>query len=488
MRDRVTVVVPSRGRPSLHRLLGSLAGQEGDAPERILVVDDRPRPHSPLPLPDGMRITIVPSGGRGPAAARNAGWRATDSPWVAFLDDDVVCPPGWSSWLRRDLEAGVDGSQGRIRVPLDERRAPTDWERQVRGLERARWATADIAYRRHVLESLGGFDERFPRAYREDADLALRARRAGYRLAQGERWVEHPVPPAGRWISVRRQAGNQDDALLLAKYGRGWRAAIEAPRGRRSRHLTTAALGAVAVASVLARRYPGALIAGAAWATATATFAAERIRPGPKTRDEIATMALTSIAIPPAAAAYWLWGLARHVVAHRPLAVLFDRDGTLIEDVPYNGDPARVRLRPGAAQVCARLREHRIPIGVISNQSGVGRGLVSATEVARVNARVEELVGPIAVWAICPHGPEAGCDCRKPAPGLVLDAARRLGVPARRVAVVGDIGSDLGAAAAAGARGVMVPTEATRAEEVRAAPAVAPDLDRAMTTLFGGGW
>ncbi len=484
----VTAVVPTQGRPSLERLLRSLAGQGEEAPEKIVVVDDRARPERPLPVPDGVPVTVLRSGGRGPAAARNVGWRATDSPWVAFLDDDVICPPGWSSSLRRDLGLEVDGSQGGIRVPLHLKRAPTDWERQVRGLERARWATADMAYRRGVLESLGGFDERFRRAYREDADLALRARRAGFRLAMGERWVEHPVPAAGLWVSVRRQAGNQDDALLLAKYGRGWRAAIEAPPGLRPRHLATAALGAVAVVSVLGRRNRAAAFWGAAWAGATGAFAAQRIRPGPKTPGEIGTMVLTSLAIPPVATGHWLVGLARHLTPHRPLAVLFDRDGTLIEDVPYNGDPAKVRLRPGAARVCARLRARRIPIGVISNQSGVARGLLSEGEVARVNARVDELLGPIAIWAVCTHGPDAGCGCRKPAPGMVLDAARRLGVPPARVAVVGDIGTDVEAAAAAGARGVLVPTAATRTEEVSAAPAVAPDLDRAMTALFGGGW
>ncbi|MBO0745504.1 MAG: HAD-IIIA family hydrolase, partial [Candidatus Dormibacteraeota bacterium] len=483
MTDAVTVVVPTVGRPSLGRLLNSLAEQDAGTPIRVLVVDDRRRPDGPLPVPDGVPVMVVRSGGRGPAAARNAGWRVAETPWIAFLDDDVVCPPGWSAALRRDLEGAVDGSQGRVRVPRASGRAATDWERQVQGLERARWATADMAYRRQVLESLGGFDERFRRAYREDADLALRARRGGYRLAAGERWVEHPVPPADPWVSVRRQAGNQDDALLLAKYGWGWRDAIEAPPGRRPSHLATAALGGMAVAALLGRRHRAASIAGAAWAGATAAFAGERIRLGPRTPVEIATMALTSVAIPPVATGYWLWGLARQVVARGPLAVLFDRDGTLIEDVPYNGDPAKVRLRPGAARVCARLRARRIPIGVISNQSGVARGLLSERAVARVNQRVDELLGPISVWAICPHGPEAGCRCRKPAPGLVLDAARRLGVPPGRVAVVGDIGSDVAAAAAAGARGVLVPTEATRTEEVTAAPAVAEDLDRAMTTL-----
>ena len=77
------------------------------------------------------------------------------------------------------------GSQGRLRVPLPAARPPTDWERNVAALEGARWATADLAYRRAVLAEVGGFDERFRRAYREDADLALRVVRAGYRIEQG---------------------------------------------------------------------------------------------------------------------------------------------------------------------------------------------------------------------------------------------------------------------------------------------------------------
>src|ERR687885_130646 len=101
----------------------------------------------------------------------------------------------WCAALERDLSElpwDVAGSQGRVRVPLPRGRRPTDWERNVAGLERARWATADMAYRRSVLEELGGFDERFPRAYREDADLALRAIAAGYSLVRGTRTVDHP--------------------------------------------------------------------------------------------------------------------------------------------------------------------------------------------------------------------------------------------------------------------------------------------------------
>src|SRR5690348_11231775 len=123
-------------------------------------------------------------------------------------------------------------------------------------------------------------------------------------------------------------------------------------------------------------------------------------------------------------------------------AVLFDRDGTLVEDVPYNRDPALVRPRPGARAALDRPRRRRIPIAVVTNRGGGARGLLAARDVDRVNRRVEELVGPVAAWAVCPHGPADGCACRKPAPGLVLEAARRLGTHPERCVVVGDIGAD----------------------------------------------
>ncbi|MFD4988460.1 D-glycero-alpha-D-manno-heptose-1,7-bisphosphate 7-phosphatase [Streptomyces sp. NPDC058374] len=167
-------------------------------------------------------------------------------------------------------------------------------------------------------------------------------------------------------------------------------------------------------------------------------------------------------------------------------AVLFDRDDTLVVDVPYNADPALVRLMPGAREAVRLLREHGVATGVVSNQSGVGRGLLTAADVRRVNRRADALLGGLDVWVFCPHAPDEGCACRKPAPGLVLLAARRLGVAAERCAVVGDIGADVDAARAAGARGVLVPTARTLAEEVTAAPHTAPDLLTAVRGLLDG--
>ncbi|MEU0388293.1 D-glycero-alpha-D-manno-heptose-1,7-bisphosphate 7-phosphatase [Streptomyces chartreusis] len=159
-----------------------------------------------------------------------------------------------------------------------------------------------------------------------------------------------------------------------------------------------------------------------------------------------------------------------------PAAVLFDRDGTLVADVPYNGDPSRVALMPGAREAVDAVRAAGIPVGVVTNQSGLARGLLTARQVEDVRLRMEELLGPFAVWAVCPHGPGEGCGCRKPAPGLVLAACRRLAVPPARTVVIGDIGADVEAARAAGARGVLVPTAATRPEETAAAGTTAAGL------------
>ncbi|MFG3545816.1 D-glycero-alpha-D-manno-heptose-1,7-bisphosphate 7-phosphatase [Streptomyces sp. NPDC047725] len=165
-------------------------------------------------------------------------------------------------------------------------------------------------------------------------------------------------------------------------------------------------------------------------------------------------------------------------------AVLFDRDGTLVHDVPYNGDPDRVRPVDGAREAVALLRAYGIRVGVVTNQSGIARGLITGTDVRRVNRRVDELVGPFDVWAICPHGPDDGCRCRKPRPGLVRWAAGRLCTAPADCAVVGDIGADVEAALRAGAHGVLVPNEHTRPEETAAAPHVAPDLPTAVRELL----
>src|SRR5579871_4524183 len=137
-------------------------------------------------------------------------------------------------------------------------------------------------------------------------------------------------------------------------------------------------------------------------------------------------------------------------------AVLFDRDETLVVDVPFNGDPDRVEPAPNARALLDRLRAAGLRLAVVSNQSGVGRGYVTVEQVDAVNARIEELLGPFDGFFVCPHAPEDGCECRKPKPKLILDAARALGVDPGRCYVVGDRDSDVEAARNAGAIGVKI--------------------------------
>ncbi len=251
-------------------------------------------------------------------------------------------------------------------------------------------------------------------------------------------------------------------------------------------------MATLAAAGTVARLFGSrrlSLVAAMAWLGLTAQFAWARVAPGPRSRDEVAAMVVTSVAIPPAAAWHWLRGSWRHRRAGCwPLpvkAVLLDRDGTLVRDVPYNGDPDRVEPLPAVEKALLRLRAAGLKLAVVSNQSGVARGRLTIDEVAAVNSRVEKLVGPFDDWQICPHAPADACACRKPEPGLIRAAARALGLSPWECAVIGDIGADIDAAIAAGVRrAVLVPTSATRLEEIETAEFVCRDLDAAAELIL----
>lgn len=486
------VVVPTVGRASLGRLLASLAVQ-AHPPVEVVVVDDRRAPDGPLEVQALPSVQIVEGGGRGPAHARNAGWQVTSASWTVFVDDDVELPATWSQALVDDLAplaAGTAGSQARVVVPVPPGTRPTDEERATTALEDAIWATAEMAYRRSVLDQLGGFDERFPRAFREDADLALRVQDAGYELVRGDRHVVHPLRAGRRFSSLARQRGNADDALMRRLHGPHWHERAACPPGALRRHVVTLGTAALAVGGALLGRRTTTRLAAVGWAALTADFARRRLAGGPGTVDEVLDMAVTSALIAPLAVWHRVAGTVRHRSATPwppPVrAVLFDRDGTLVHDVPYNGDPTEVRPVDGARDALDRLRARGVAVGLVTNQSGVGRGLLTREQVDAVNGRVAELLGPFDTVQVCPHAPAEGCACRKPMPGMVRAATRELGLHPREVVVVGDIGADAEAALAAGSSAVLVPTSLTRPEEVAAAPRTAATLTEAVEQLLGG--
>lgn len=142
--------------------------------------------------------------------------------------------------------------------------------------------------------------------------------------------------------------------------------------------------------------------------------------------------------------------------------VLLDRDGTLIVDRHYLADPDGVQLFPGVVAGLQRLRELDCGLVVVTNQSGIGRGLFDAATLARIHERMEALLVADGVTLdgiyYCPHVDEDGCRCRKPQPGLAEQAAREHGFDLTRSFVVGDREPDVGLARAVGATSILVRT------------------------------
>jgi D-glycero-D-manno-heptose 1,7-bisphosphate phosphatase len=139
---------------------------------------------------------------------------------------------------------------------------------------------------------------------------------------------------------------------------------------------------------------------------------------------------------------------------------LIDRDGTIIVDKVYLRDPDGIEFAPGAIEGLRLLRDAGFALVLITNQSGIARGYFDSATLGRIHDRLQSMLVAegIRLKAIyfCPHGPDDGCDCRKPAPGMVRKAMRDLGFRPEEVVVVGDSDADMGAAAAAGVKGVRV--------------------------------
>jgi glycosyltransferase involved in cell wall biosynthesis len=333
----VSIVIPTRGRPQLlNRCIASLVLQRFDpALFEIVVVDDGAGvdtsgvdtsgvdtsnlgiSYAGRPCTDtrevvagwaahtagkGPLITYIPSvGPRGPAAARNHGWRAARAPIIAFTDDDTIAR---TDWLKNGVDAfkdEVDAVCGRIVMPLNG--TPTDYELDAKNLETAEFVTANCFCRKQILEELGGFDERFRFAWREDSDLHFRLLDYQANIVHEPKAVMmHPIRPAAWGVSLSQVKKVQFDALLFKKHPLHYRHKIRA-MPRWDFYVTVGAL-LVCVVALLVHAGGIALLSGMVWLLMTGRFCVRRLMKTSKSPSHVAEMLVTSALIPPLAV-FW---------------------------------------------------------------------------------------------------------------------------------------------------------------------------------------
>lgn len=315
----VSVVVPTCGRPYLlSRCLASLLSQRFE-PSRyeIIVVDDNPSRSTHEVVADwairaahnGLAVFYLASGGpHGPAAARNRGWHAARGKIIAFTDDDTVAEPHWLQNGLRAFDDDVQAVWGRIVMPLSAQ--PTDYERDAKNLEQAEFVTANCFCRKQVLGELGGFDERFRFAWREDSDLYFRLLGRNGRIVHAPAAViTHPIRPASWGVSLRQHKKIQSDALLYKKHPALYREKIRATP-RWDYYLIVAAL-LICIAAAGLGYLGAAALAGSLWLLLTVRFFLMRLMPTVKTPAHIAEMIVTSALIPPVAVFWRLIGAVK---------------------------------------------------------------------------------------------------------------------------------------------------------------------------------
>ncbi|GAB4040757.1 glycosyltransferase family 2 protein [Spirosoma gilvum] len=226
MKPLITVVIPTYQRLTfLQNCLNALLKQElpAWATFDITVVSDGPDTAVADFIAHVSQQTDIPvryleqPERRGPAAARNRGWQTTNSPFIAFTDDD--CLPK-STWLLAGLLPLVRGAQvvtGRVRMPMPDQ--PTHYDRTAALLETAEFVTANLFCRRSALDQVGGFDEQFDSAWREDSDLQFKFLEAGIPISTSpEALIIHPLRPAPWYASLRDERKNRYDALLYKRH------------------------------------------------------------------------------------------------------------------------------------------------------------------------------------------------------------------------------------------------------------------------------
>lgn len=262
---------------------------------------------------DFPEVRYIPiHGKKGPASARNCGWRAAQGEIIAFTEDDCIPSPYWIRCGVRAFEDQVVGVSGQVIVPYPP--APTEYERSTADLERLDFSTANSFYRREVLERLEGFDERFSFPSREGTDLFFSLLEQNCQLARSPvAIVFHPVRDVPPGVSLGKQKKQQFQPLLFKKHPHSYRSRIRAPFLKRLYYPASAAMATSGLAALVGIWWLMEL-ALAVWVVLCTYLCILRLRNTSRSAAHVIEMFVTSLFIPPLAVIWRLVGMARFKV------------------------------------------------------------------------------------------------------------------------------------------------------------------------------
>lgn len=314
----VSVIVPTYQRPDLlERCLAALLAQTLSADKyEIVVCDDGPSSAARAVVENarvvaraGLHIHYLEiTETQGPAGARNRGWHCAAAPIIAFTDDDTVPDPAWLEKGVAAMTTGVDAVTGRIEMPLPLR--PTDVEVDAAGLTRAEFVTANCFVRREALLAVGGFDERFSIAWREDSDLHFSLLESGRQIRHApEALVVHPLRETRFGASIGMQKKVMFDVLLYLKHPKLYRERIR-PRPPWFYVFVSLSL-LLAILALLLGNGALASAAAVAWAASTIWFFVRRLQRSAWTWRNVVELLITSACIPPLSIYWRLVGVSR---------------------------------------------------------------------------------------------------------------------------------------------------------------------------------
>lgn len=318
---KLSIVVPTYNRPLLlQKCLYALALQRLNNDDyEIIVVSDGPDCETEYLMRTwikkrrslNIRFFSLPEK-KGPAAARNYGWLNARGPLIAFTDDDCVPDKNWSAAF---LKSYVPGDRvaftGKTIVPVS--KYPTDHELNTLGLQFADFITANCCCPKNVLEAVGGFDERFTMAWREDTDLEFKLIYEGIEIIKNPKaTVIHPVRTAPWGISIKEQKKTMFNALLYKKHPLMYRKKIQLSPPFNYYLIIGGAI--LVVSGAVARSMPVIGIGLLVWVGQTGWFIKRRLSATVLSARHITEMVVTSMAIPFLSIFWQFYGAVKYKV------------------------------------------------------------------------------------------------------------------------------------------------------------------------------